>query len=99
SDDGRIVVASARSADNKDRWHVVIDPESGKTRVVDHLHDDAWIRDSGFGAGSVQFLPDNRRIAFLSERDGWNHLYTLDVSQDGAQPRQLTSGQWEVSSA
>ncbi|MBA3886301.1 MAG: S9 family peptidase [Acidobacteria bacterium] len=99
SEDGRFVVASARSADNKDRWHVVLDPESGKTRVVDHLTDEAWVRESGFGGGVVQFLPDNRRLAFMSERDGWNHLYTLDVSQEGAQARQLTSGQWEVAGA
>jgi dipeptidyl aminopeptidase/acylaminoacyl peptidase len=99
SEDGRYVVASARSADNKDRWHVVLDPASGKTRVIDHLTDEAWVRESGFGGGAVQFLPDNRRIAFMSERDGWNHLYTLDVSQEGAKPAQLTSGRWEVSSA
>jgi dipeptidyl aminopeptidase/acylaminoacyl peptidase len=97
SDDGRYVVASARSADNKDRWHVVLDPASGKTRVIDRLTDEAWVREAGFGGGSVQFLPDNHRIAFMSERDGWNHLYTLDVSQDGAKVQQLTFGRWEVS--
>jgi DNA-binding beta-propeller fold protein YncE len=26
------------------------------------------------------------------------HLYTLDVSADGAQPKQITSGRWEVTS-
>lgn len=48
---------------------------------------------------TLEFLPDQRRIAFLSERDGWMHLYTLDVSAAGARPRQLTSGKWQVSSA
>jgi dipeptidyl aminopeptidase/acylaminoacyl peptidase len=103
SDDGKLVVASARSADNKDRWHVVLDPESGKARVIDLLHDDAWVRETGGGAGfggaPVEFLPDNKRIWFLSERDGWMHLYTLDVSNEAAEPVQLTSGKWEVSSA
>jgi dipeptidyl aminopeptidase/acylaminoacyl peptidase len=101
SDDGKYVVASARSADNKDRWHVVLDPESGKTRVIDVLHDDAWVREAGggFGGGGVEFLPDNKRIWFLSERDGWMHLYTLDVSVEAAKPVQLTSGKWEVASA
>jgi dipeptidyl aminopeptidase/acylaminoacyl peptidase len=99
SDDGKYVVAAARSADNKDRWFVTLDPETGKTRVIDTLHDDAWVREAGFGGGSVQFLPDNKRVAFLSERDGWMHLYTLDVAQDGARAKQLTSGKWEVSSA
>jgi dipeptidyl aminopeptidase/acylaminoacyl peptidase len=101
SDDGKFVVASASSADNKDRWLVTIDPETGKTKVIDALHDDAWVREAGtgFGVPSVQFLPDNKRIWFLSERDGWMHLYTLDLSVDGAKPKQLTKGKWEVSSA
>src|SRR5262249_52734308 len=45
------------------------------------------------------FLPDNKRVSFLSERDGWMHLYTLDVSTDGAQPKQLTSGKWEITAS
>src|SRR6185436_1590639 len=72
SDDGKLAVAGARSADNKDRWYVTLDPETGKTRVVDTLHDDAWIREAGggFGSSGVEFLPDNKRVWFLSERDG-----------------------------
>ena len=50
-------------------------------------------------ASSIEFLPDNRRISFLSERDGWMHLYTLDVAAENAKPVQVTSGKWEVSSA
>jgi dipeptidyl aminopeptidase/acylaminoacyl peptidase len=99
SPDGKHVVAGARSADNKERWFVTLDPESGKTKVIDVLHDEAWVRESGFGASTVEFLPDGRRIVFLSERDGWMHLYTLDVAADGAKPRQLTTGKWEVVSA
>jgi dipeptidyl aminopeptidase/acylaminoacyl peptidase len=103
SADGKHVVATARAVDNKDRWLVTLDPESGKTRVIDHLRDEAWIREAGGfgfgGPGSEMFLPDNRRIWFLSERDGWMHLYTLDVSAEGARPVQLTSGRWEIASA
>ena len=93
-------MASARSSDNKDRWLVTLDAESGKTRVIDVLHDDAWVREATVGSSlTVEFLPDNRRISFLSERDGWMHLYTLDVAVENAKPVQLTSGKWEVSSA
>ncbi len=99
SGDGKLVVASARSADNKDRWFVTLDPASGKTKVIDTLHDDAWIREIGFGGSGVEFLPDNRRAWFLSERDGWMHLYTLDVGADGARAKQLTEGKWEITSA
>ena len=99
SDDGKLVVAAARSADNKDRWFVTLDPETGKSKVIDTLHDDAWVRELSFGGSGVEFLPDNRRVWFLSERDGWMHLYTLDVSGDGAKPKQLTQGKWETTSA
>jgi dipeptidyl aminopeptidase/acylaminoacyl peptidase len=101
SDDGALAVAGARSADNKDRWYVVVEADSGKTRVVDALHDDAWIREAGggFGSSGVEFLPDNRRVWFLSERDGWMHLYTLDVSDASAKAKQLTSGKWEITDA
>jgi dipeptidyl aminopeptidase/acylaminoacyl peptidase len=96
SRDGAFVVASARSADNKDRWLLVLDPETGASRVLEHLHDDAWVRDLSDALG---FLPDDRRIWFLSERDGWMHLYTMDVSAPGAERKPLTSGRWEVTRA
>ena len=99
SEDGTYVVASARSADNKDRWFVTLDPDSGRTKVIDTLHDDAWIREGGFGGSNIEFLPDNQRVWFLSERDGWMHLHTLDVSAEGSKAKQLTSGKWEISSA
>jgi dipeptidyl aminopeptidase/acylaminoacyl peptidase len=96
SADGKFAVAAARSADNKDRWYVTVDAETGKTRVIDTLHDEAWVREAGFGASSIEFLPDNRRISFMSERDGWMHLYTLDVSSENSKAVQLTEGKWEV---
>jgi dipeptidyl aminopeptidase/acylaminoacyl peptidase len=101
SAEGKLAVASARSADNKDRWYVALDPDTGKTRVLDTLHDEAWIREAGagFGSSGVTFLPDNHHVWFLSERDGWMHLYTLDVADTSAKARQLTSGKWEVTDA
>jgi dipeptidyl aminopeptidase/acylaminoacyl peptidase len=103
SGDGKLVVGAARSTDNKDRWIVSVDPDTGKTRVLDRLTDEAWIRElgqgGGFGTATVEFLPDNRTIWFVSERDGWMHLYTLDVTNDRPAPKQLTSGKWEITSA
>ena len=104
SDDGSLVVANARATDNKDRWLVAIDAASGKSRVVDALHDDAWIREVGGGFGSTEpsgygWLPDQKRIWFLSERDGWMHLYVVDASAANATAKQLTQGKWEIESA
>jgi dipeptidyl aminopeptidase/acylaminoacyl peptidase len=94
SRDGKFAVATARSTDNKDRWLVSVDPESGATRVVDALHDDAWVREGGMG-----WMPDDKSVWFLSERDGWMHLYSVDVSASSAAPKQLTSGKWEITAA
>jgi dipeptidyl aminopeptidase/acylaminoacyl peptidase len=101
STDGKLAVAWARAADFKDRWVVVVDPESGKCRVVDAVHDEAWVRDGagGFGrSANAGFLADDRRVFFTAEKDGWMHLYTVDASQAGAQPKALTKGAFEVSS-
>src|SRR5262249_48698936 len=54
SDDGALVVANARATDNKDRWLAAVDPESAKTRIVDTLHDEAWVREVGGGGGGFQ---------------------------------------------
>ena len=87
SGDGKYAVASASSADNKDRWLVTIDPETGKTHVIDACTTMRGCarrrRDSR--PASVEFLPDNKHVWFLSERDGWMHLYTLDLSTPARQ--------------
>jgi len=101
SDDGATVVAHVRADNNKDRWLLVVDAESGKTRVLDMLHDDAWVRELG-GPGpsdpSFGWMPDQKRLWFLSERDGWMHLYTVDATAEPASARQLTQGRWEIES-
>src|SRR5262245_39803526 len=102
SDDGALVVAHARATDNKDRWLVALEPDTGKTRVIDALHDDAWIREvGGFAAAEPTgygLLADQKHLWFLSERDRWMHLYVIDASAPNANARQLTQGAWEIES-
>jgi dipeptidyl aminopeptidase/acylaminoacyl peptidase len=101
SDDGAIAIAPVRAANNKDRWLVTVDPENGKVRVLDTLHDEAWVREvGGFGAVDPSFglLPDQKHVWFLSERDGWMHLYSLDATALQPSARQLTQGKWEIDS-
>ncbi len=106
SDDGSQSVVTVRAQDNKDRWFVRVDPASGKATVLDNLHDDAWIREqavgtvAGLGGGAgIAWLPDNRRFLFLSEKEGYLHLYSLDTTTAAPQARALTSGKWEVTAA
>ena len=93
SEDGKNAVLMARSFDNKDRWVMLLDPATGKTKVLATVHDDAWV--DGPGANTLGWLPDNDHIYFESERDGWAHLYSVSIN--GGEPTQLTSGQFEVS--
>ncbi|MBI1178796.1 prolyl oligopeptidase family serine peptidase [bacterium] len=43
----------------------------------------------------LNFLEKRGEIIWMSERDGWNHLYLFDAST-GALKRQLTKGEWVV---
>ncbi|MDQ3133951.1 MAG: S9 family peptidase [Acidobacteriota bacterium] len=94
SEDGRHAAMLARSADNKERWVLRLDPATGKTTVLAEMRDEAWV--GGPGAFTLGWLPDNERVYFQSERDGFAHLYTVNINGGGA-PVQLTSGQFEVS--
>src|SRR6266481_3138062 len=93
SDDGKNSVLMARSVDNKDRWVMLLDEASGKTKVLASMHDDAWI--DGPGAATLGWLPDNAHVYFESERDGFAHLYRVPIA--GGEALQLTSGRFEVS--
>ena len=94
SEDGTKAALLARAADNKDRWILALDEATGKTRVIVHDHDDAWI--DGPGSFTLGWKND-REIYFQSERTGYSHLYT--VSFEGGEPTALTSGNWEVISS
>lgn len=93
SQDGKNAVLMGRSADNKERWVMLLEAATGKTKVLASIHDEAWI--DGPGSFTLGWLPDNSRVYFESERDGWAHLYTVSI--DGGEPVQLTSGPFEVS--
>ncbi|HEX8128034.1 MAG TPA: alpha/beta fold hydrolase [Pyrinomonadaceae bacterium] len=93
SEDGQRAAMLARSADNKDRWVLLLDPATGKTKTLAALHDDAWT--NGPGAFTLGWLADNRRVYFESEQDGFAHLYTVSI--EGGRPVQLTRGAFEVS--
>jgi dipeptidyl aminopeptidase/acylaminoacyl peptidase len=86
-------LVTALSYDFKDRWLYVLDAATGKLTQVAHDHDDAWIAGPCLDQ-CAGWLPDGKGIYFTSERDGYNHLYT--VGADGGGLRQLTRGEWEI---
>jgi dipeptidyl aminopeptidase/acylaminoacyl peptidase len=100
SEDGRRAIAWAGATDHKDAWLLLLDLPSTSSKVIAHEHDEAWVR--GFRTGRVAasdvmeygWMPDQNSVYFLSERDGYHHLYIADLS--GGQPRQLTRGPFEL---
>ena len=94
---GTRAVAAVRAADNKERWLVLVDPSTGKSRVLDRQHDAAWVRE-GFAQPSGPSFGwlDERTLWFTSEATGYSHLYTVDTAAETPAPKALTSGEWEI---
>jgi dipeptidyl aminopeptidase/acylaminoacyl peptidase len=94
---GTRAVAAVRATDNKERWLVLVDPATGKGRVLDRQHDAAWVRE-GFAQPSGPSFGwlDDRTLWFTSEAAGYSHLYTVDTAAETPSPKALTSGEWEI---
>ena len=63
---------------------MLVDPTTGKARVLDATHDEAWVREVGPSnnvGGGIGWLPDSRRVWFLAEHDGWMQLYSVDTKR------------------
>ncbi|MEE8209967.1 MAG: DPP IV N-terminal domain-containing protein [bacterium] len=69
-------------------------PTSGATRIIltetqDTFISGTWIRPPGF-----TLLEDGKRFIWMSEKDGWYHLYLYNL--DGTLLRRLTEGAFPV---
>lgn len=98
SEDGKYAVLHFGAHDNKDRWIMRLLPQNGDLITIDRQRDEAWIAGPGigqeYGSGTFGFLPDNKTIYFQSEKSGYSHLYTYDLSNGTM--KQLTNGEYEV---
>ncbi|MEO6520886.1 MAG: prolyl oligopeptidase family serine peptidase [Mucilaginibacter sp.] len=95
SEDGKNAVVTIFSDDNKDRWIMKLDPESGKLSPLDRQRDEAWIGGPGISSyGSSTGWLDNQHFYYQSEASGYSHIYIIDVAT--AEKKQITSGKWEV---
>ena len=45
--------------------------------------------------GYRHFVKDKNEVLWMSERDGWNHLYLIDMNSGGIKA-QVTKGEWVV---
>jgi dipeptidyl-peptidase-4 len=67
---------------------------TGSLRTVFTDKDAAWI---DMRNGDPQWTEDGHYFSWISERDGWRHLYL--VSRDGSEQRLVTVGDYDITSA
>lgn len=69
------------------------DAATGKSKLILHEASNTYV-DLDFN-DNLLYLGDNKSFITTSEKDGFKHIYHYDM--DGNLIRQLTSGNWEVS--
>ncbi len=95
SPEGRHAIVDIYSQDNKDRWLMLFEPETGKLKLLDRQRDEAWI--GGPGVQSDLGWLDENTFWFQSEASGYSHLYSVNVLS--GEKKQLTNGNYEVQRA
>jgi dipeptidyl aminopeptidase/acylaminoacyl peptidase len=72
---------------------VAVDAATGAARPIVDEQSKTFINySSNF---HCQYLDDTKEILWMSERDGWNHLYLYDA-ETGQLRNQVTKGEWVV---
>ena len=64
---------------------------TGQVRTILNEKDDAWV---DIDVDDIPWLSDGRRFLWLSERDGWRHVYV--ATRTGGDPVLITRGSFDV---
>ncbi|MDZ7719733.1 MAG: alpha/beta fold hydrolase [Balneolaceae bacterium] len=91
SHNGRYVGIDWADPPLKHRKIFVHDLQERSKTIVFEDSTDGWISER---ERDMQFAPEGDQLFFLSEQDGWNHIYT--VHADGSNLTQHTSGDYYV---
>ena len=70
-----------------------VDANTGEPRAIVDEQSETFISYSG--KRFSHYLDDTNEIVWMSERDGWNHLYLYDAGK-GSIKNQITKGSWVV---
>ena len=95
NDAGTSALLYASTGDYAARYLVRVDAGPVIAASIDVLRDSAWV--GGPCDACVGWLPGEQGVWFLSEANGYNHLYT--VRSDGSGRVQYTRGPWEIQGA
>lgn len=97
---GRHLVWTLRLNREQNRLELLyLDPRTGAVQVMLQEAEPTWIEVrpgdwAELEAGKIRFLDDDRHFIWLSEREGYRHLYLY--TNTGELVRNLTSGNWDV---
>lgn len=86
---GQYLALDHIDADQKNRIIEVYDLAAGDSAVVFENSTDGWL----YGT-DMEFAPEGNSLMIQSEKDGWNHIYT--VQPNGSDLTQHTEGEFEV---
>ncbi|MDI6845579.1 MAG: S9 family peptidase [Candidatus Saccharicenans sp.] len=95
SPDGKKCLLVAQAEDRKDTWLFLLDVSTGKTQVLENVHDEAWV--GSLGLTGIFWWPDSQHVSYISEQNGYAHLYRLSVASK--EKKALTEGRYEVTQA
>ena len=100
--DAHHFVVDRTSADFKRRTTSVVDIGGGDPKVLHEDVEEKFWSITGDAGGGSQPSPDGKWIAFLSDRDGWDHLYVMPAPGNtgraslSGEPIQITKGKFEA---
>ncbi len=90
--DGSELIFQTMSRYYKKLELLAANPQTGTTRIILTETQKTFLEN--IPTKRFTWLPDGKRFLWLSDRDGWRHLYLYDV--DGTLLRQLTTGAFPV---
>jgi dipeptidyl aminopeptidase/acylaminoacyl peptidase len=73
----------------KNREIVVYNVNDLSAKTVFKNHTDGWLYNT-----NMEFAPETDKLMFQSEKEGWNHIYT--VNPDGSKLTQHTFGSYDI---
>ena len=93
--DGRAVTFEYNQRGHQLYRVIEIDAATARPRVVIEETSPTFFE---YSAKKFRFdIADGKEVVWMSERDGWNHLYLYDA-RSGAVKNQITRGEWVVQS-
>ena len=85
----QVIIQHVNRLQNKNSVYLA-NVDDGSAQLIFTDQDDAWIDPNE----DLKWLEGGKSFTWLSERDGWRHLYT--VSRDGKTVRLVTPGEFDI---